>query len=36
MIILIVWQARALRVICRERVEHCREHIDMLNEELAF
>lgn len=35
-ITLTVAQAQALRVICNERVEHCRERLDMLNEELAF
>lgn len=36
MITVTVAQAQALRLICHERVEHCRERIDMLNEELAF
>lgn len=36
MISLTLAQARALRAICHDQTEHCRERIDMLNEELAF
>lgn len=36
MITLTIAQARALRLICHERVERCQERLDMLSEEIAF